>query len=156
LRVTTRYLYFCAGIPSTPVWAERFVSLGHTDGFRSFVLVADVGDDLIGFARFSQGPHADPHEHSADMGIVLTDAWQRRGLGGQMLKQLAKEAMARGVTTLTAEVLWANRRMLRLAHRIFPNVHITYAWGSCVLTIDLDAWRASHAQRMSFAEANTK
>jgi RimJ/RimL family protein N-acetyltransferase len=137
---TTRYLYFCAGIPANEQWAERFASLGHTDGDRSYVLVAEVDDELVGFARFSQGPHADPQEHAADMGIVLTDAWQGRGLGGHMLYRLTAEAQAREVTTLSTVVLWENRRMLRLAQRIFPDMRTTYANGSCELSIDLESW----------------
>src|SRR6185437_3948782 len=73
---TTRYLYFCAGIPATALWAERFGSLSRADGARSYVLAAEVGNELVGFARFSQGPHADPHETAADMGVLLTDTWQ--------------------------------------------------------------------------------
>src|SRR5689334_1217987 len=46
---TTRYLYFCAGIPATALWAERFGALSRTDGARSYVLVAEVGDELVGF-----------------------------------------------------------------------------------------------------------
>ncbi len=144
----TRYLYFCAGIPANALWAERFGDLSHTDGARSYVLVAEMGDELVGFARFSQGPHADPHERAADLGILLTDAWQGRGLGGHMLCRLAAEAYARGVTTLTAIVLWENRRMLRLARRIFPDMRITYAYGTCELTIDLEAWWARPDERM--------
>lgn len=145
---TTRYLYFCAGIPANEAWAERFAALGHTDGDRSYVLVAEVGDELIGFARFSQGPHADPDERSVDMGIVLTDAWQGRGLGGHMLHRLVEEARARAVTTFTALVLWENRRMLRLARRIFPDVRIAYSSGSCDLTIDLAPQWDTLSERM--------
>jgi len=145
---TTRYLYFCAGIPATPLWAERFGALSRTDNERSYVLVAAVGDELVGFARFSQGPHAEPHERAADLGVLLTDSWQGRRLGGYMLCRLATEALARGVTTLTAAVLWENRRMLRLARRIFPDVHITYASGTCELTIDLESWWAKQNEQM--------
>jgi len=143
---TTRYLYFCAGIPSNATWAERFVSLGHTEGDCSYVLAAEVGGELIGFARFGQNPGAGAHV--MEMGIMLTDAWQGRGLGGHMLCRLAEEAQARGVTTLTAVVLWENRRMLRLARRTFPNVRIVYADGTCELTIDLESWDAELDQRM--------
>jgi RimJ/RimL family protein N-acetyltransferase len=145
---TTRYLYFCAGIPATALWAERFGALSRTDGERSYVLVAEVGNELVGFARFSQGPHAEPHERAADMGVLLTDTWQGRRLGGYMLCRLATEALARGVTTLTAAVLWENRRMLRLARRIFPEVHITYASGTCELTIDLESWWTKQNEQM--------
>ncbi len=145
---TTRYLYFCAGIPATALWAERFGALSRTDGERSYVLVAEAGDELVGFARFSQGPHAESDERAADLGVLLTDSWQGRRLGGYMLCRLATEAMARGVTTLTAAVLWENRRMLRLARRIFPDVHITYASGTCELTIDLESWWAKQNEQM--------
>jgi RimJ/RimL family protein N-acetyltransferase len=145
---TTRYLYFCAGIPATPLWAERFGSLSRADGARSYVLVAEVENELVGFARFSQGPHAEPHESAADMGVLLTDSWQGRRLGGYMLCRLATEALARGVTTLTAVTMWENRRMLRLARHSFPDVRIAYASGICELTIDLESWWAKSDERM--------
>jgi acetyltransferase len=142
---TTRYLYFCAGVPANETWAERFVALGHASGDHSYALAAEVDGELIGFARFSQNPGADPY--AAEVGIILTDAWQGRGLGGHMLCRLAAEAQARGVTTLTAVVLWENRRMLRLARRTFPDMHIAYAAGSCELTIDLESWWARLDER---------
>jgi len=145
---TTRYLYFCAGIPATALWAERFGALSRTDGERSHVLVAEVGNELVGFARFSQGPHAEPHERAADMGVLLTDTWQGRRLGGYMLCRLATEALARGLTTLTAVTMWENRRMLRLARRIFPDVHITFASGTCELTVDLESWWAKQDEQL--------
>jgi acetyltransferase len=137
---TTRYLYFCAGIPANALWAARFGALSHADGARSYVMVAESRGELVGFARFSQEPGADPTDRSADLGILLADGWQGRGLGGHMLCRLAAEAHTRGVTALTATVLWENRRMLRLARRIFPDTHITYGYGMSELAIDLDLW----------------
>ena len=132
---TTRYLYFCAGVPSNETWAERFVALGHGDDCLSYVLVAEVGDDLIGFARLGRSPHTDPH--TMEVGIILTDAWQRRGLGGQMLCRLAAEARRHAITAFTAIALWENRRVLRLARRTFPAVRIACASASCELSLDL-------------------
>lgn len=145
---STRYLYFCAGIPANALWAERFGALSRTDGERSYVLVAEVGDELVGFARFSQGPDAGPDERGADLGILLTDAWQGRRLGGHMLCRLAAEAYKHGVTTLTAVALWENRRMLRLARRLFPDMRIAYASGTCDLTVDLASWWAKSDERL--------
>jgi RimJ/RimL family protein N-acetyltransferase len=133
---TTRYLYFCAGVPSNETWAERFVALGHADDCLSFVLVAEVDDDLIGFARLGRSPRTDPH--TMEVGIILTDAWQRRGLGGQMLRRLAVEARRHAIQAFTALALSENRRVLRLARRTFPGVHIACAAGSCELTLDLE------------------
>jgi RimJ/RimL family protein N-acetyltransferase len=134
---TTRYLYFCAGVPSTETWAERFVALGHADDCDSYVLVAEVDDDLIGFARFSRSPQTDPQ--TMEVGIILTDAWQRRGLGGQMLRRLAVEARRHAIKAFSAIALSENRQALRLARRTFPAVRIACASESCELTLDLEA-----------------
>ncbi|MGH2504655.1 MAG: GNAT family N-acetyltransferase [Ktedonobacterales bacterium] len=138
---TTRYRYFLAGVPPNEVWAERFVALSRLDGRRSAAAVAEVDGRLVGFACFRQHPQAAPDDGMAEVGIVLTDAWQGRGLGGHLLTQLAREALRREVSTLIAETLADNQRMLRLTRRIFPNVRIDYSSGSCTLTIDLDAWQ---------------
>jgi hypothetical protein len=92
---STRYLYFCAGVPATPTWAERFVALASPrspDRDQSHVLVAEVGSELVGFARFSSG--SGTQSHVRDLDIVLTDASQGRGLGGYLLCRLATEARA--------------------------------------------------------------
>lgn len=138
---TTRYRYFLAGVPPNEVWAERFVALSRLDGRRSAAVVAEVDGRLVGFACFRQHPQADPDDDMAEVGIVLTDAWQGRGLGGHLLTWLAREALRREVSTLVAETLADNQRMLRLARRIFPNVRIDCADGSCTLTIWLNTWR---------------
>ncbi|MGH2502070.1 MAG: hypothetical protein ACRDID_06085, partial [Ktedonobacterales bacterium] len=52
-----------------------------------------------------------------------------------------REARRREVSTLVAETLADNQRMLRLARRIFPNVRIDCAYGSCTLTIWLNTWQ---------------
>lgn len=132
---STRYLYFCAGVPSTDTWAERMVALTHADGRWSYVLAAEVNDMLIGFARFGQDPRLVPH--AADFGIILTDTWQRRGLGGIMLCRLADEARRRAVVRFDGVALWENRRVLRLIRRIFPDVSMDCASGACELSVDL-------------------
>ncbi|HEY8323234.1 MAG TPA: GNAT family N-acetyltransferase [Ktedonobacterales bacterium] len=138
---TTRYRYFLAGVPPNEVWAERFVALSRLDGRRCAAVVAEVDGRLVGFACFRQHPQADPDDDMAEVGIVLTDAWQGRGLGGHLLTWLAREALRREVSTLVAETLADNQRMLRLARRTFPNLRVACASGSCTLTIDLDAWQ---------------
>lgn len=136
----TRYRYFLAGVPPNDLWAERFVALSRLGGRRSAAVVAEVDGRLVGFACFRQHPQAKPDDDTAEVGIVLADAWQGRGLGGHLLTWLAREALWGEVTTLFAETLADNQRMLRLARRIFPNLRVAYASGSCTLTIDLDAW----------------
>jgi hypothetical protein len=73
-----------------------------------------------------------------EVGIILTDAWQQRGLGGKMLCRLAVEARRHAVKAFSAIALWENQRVLRLARRTFPAVRIACASGSCELTLDLE------------------
>jgi RimJ/RimL family protein N-acetyltransferase len=135
----TRYLYFCAGVPANEAWADRFASLGCADGQTSYALVAEAADalggdsEVIGLARFVRSTEGG----SADIGILLADPWQSRGLGRFVLNRLRLEARRRAVGVFTGSMLWENRRMLRLARRIFPHLKVTCAQGVCDLTMTL-------------------
>jgi acetyltransferase len=52
---------------------------------------------------------------SGDFGIVLADAWQRRGIGARMVRLLIDNARARGLAKLRGHVLATNDGMLGLA-----------------------------------------
>jgi RimJ/RimL family protein N-acetyltransferase len=140
----TRYLYFCSGVPANDIWANHFARLGRADGHTAWALVAEPGDtsgdapegnhEVIGLARFSRNAHG----QSAEIGILLADAWQSRGLGRFVLDRLRLEARRRAVAVFTGTVLWENRRMLRLARRLFPQLQLTCSQGVCDLTITLD------------------
>jgi RimJ/RimL family protein N-acetyltransferase len=135
----TRYLYFCAGVPANETWADRFATFGIADGRTSYALVAEMGDapdaenGVIGLARFVRSAE----DQSAEIGILLADAWQSRGLGGLVLDRLRVEAQRRAVAIFTGSVLWENRRMLRLARRVFPHLKLACAQGACDLTVAL-------------------
>jgi len=126
----TRYFYFCAGVPCNDVWAERFVSLGRAEGDASYALVVEAGEVMIGVARFDRSPDG----RTAEIGLLLADAWQSRGLGRYVLDQLSAEAQRRAVTAFTGYMLWENRRMLRLARRAFAHMDLDCAQGGCLLT----------------------
>ncbi len=134
LSETTRYLYFCAGVPRNDAWAERFVALGRADGSSSYALVAEAGGEVVGIARFDRSKD----QRSAEIGILLADPWQSRGLGAFVLRRLTAEARRRAVATFTGYTAWENRRMLRLARRVFAHLHTDCALGGCYLTINLD------------------
>jgi acetyltransferase len=136
----SRFLYFCAGVPANDTWADRFVALGRSDGRTAYALVAEPGDapdgsqEIIGLAcyvRKAAGP-------AADIGILLADAWQSRGLGRFVLDRLGCEARRRAVPVFAGTVLWENRRMLRLVRRLFPQAQLNCVQGLCDLTITFD------------------
>jgi acetyltransferase len=52
---------------------------------------------------------------SAEFGIAVTDAWQRRGIGSALLGMIEQAAAAAGVTRLTGESLAVNDTFLSFA-----------------------------------------
>jgi GNAT superfamily N-acetyltransferase len=121
LSMETTYRRFFAVHPelSAPE-LERFTHVDHHD---REAIVATVGDEIVGVARFDR--LIDPEE--AEVAFVVTDRWQGNGLGSALLDRLVQRARAEGVSRLVAETLADNWRMVavftdaglpvRIAHR---------------------------------------
>jgi acyl-CoA synthetase (NDP forming)/GNAT superfamily N-acetyltransferase len=104
----TIYLRFFSPIPSlSDAMVERFVNVDYAD---RMALVAQLGDDLIGVARYDRIPGTD----QAEVAFVVDDAHQGRGLGTLLLEHLAGVARHQGVRQFMAETLPGNNRMLRM------------------------------------------
>jgi RimJ/RimL family protein N-acetyltransferase len=131
---STRFLYFCAGVPANEAWAERFAALGRVDGQVSYALVVTVDDAIIGLARFDRGADG----QSAEIGLLLADAWQSRGLGRVVLDRLIDEARRRAIGVFTGHALWENRRILRLVRSAFPRMSQECSQGECELIMYFD------------------
>jgi GNAT superfamily N-acetyltransferase len=119
----TVYRRFHAPRRSPPVDAHRLVEVDHD--LRE-ALVAVVGGEVIGVARYDRSP-ADPA--SADVAVVVEDAWQGVGVGRQLLGELTQLAARRGVRSLTADVQADNDRMVGLVRRLLPGAVLTPAHG---------------------------
>ena len=125
----TRYFRFFGPYPHLSARdVERFTVVDHD---RRVAIVATLGNDLIGVARYET-----VRDGVAEVAFVIEDAHQGRGLGPLMLEHLAAAARERGITSFEADVLPSNRRMLRVfrdagysARRAFDvdAVHVTFA-----------------------------
>ncbi len=115
LSTETRYLRFFAPVMPGPALVRR---MSGGDGHVSAV-VAVRGGVIIGHAMAvdQAGPNG---ASTADIGVVVTDAWQGLGVGTALLRALTAGAQARGVTSLTMDVLPGNHRMLALIARLWP------------------------------------
>jgi GNAT superfamily N-acetyltransferase len=102
-----------------PATVHHLVAVDHD---RREALVAVVGDEVVGVARYDRSP-ADPD--SAEFAVVVEDAWQGFGLGRQLLGELAALAARRGVRRLTATVQMDNDRMVWLIRRLLPGSRLT-------------------------------
>jgi len=102
--------------------AETVHHLVDVDHDHREAVVAMVGDDVVGVARYDRSPD-DPFV--AEMAVLVEDAWQGIGLGRQLLTALADLARRRGVRTVTATVQADNDRMVWLIRRLFPGSTLT-------------------------------
>jgi GNAT superfamily N-acetyltransferase len=115
----TVYRRFHAPLRRPPVGADRLVRVDHD--LRE-ALVAVVGGDVVGVARYDRSP-AD--RSTAEVAVVVEDAWQGVGVGRQLLEQLTRLAARRGVRTLTATVQRDNDRVIGLIERLLPGSAFT-------------------------------
>lgn len=95
-------------------------------------VVAIVGREIIGLASFHRW-RDDPA--TADVAIVVEDAWQHHGIGRHMARRLARVAATRGVERLHADVLADNRSASGLIRRVASGSKARFADGT--LSYDL-------------------
>lgn len=112
----TRYLSLFSSRELTPGELETWTDI---DPMRRLALVAVVPDgdeeQQLGVARCAR----DGEEPTNwDFAVVVTDAWQRRGLGEALLLHLMQCAEGVGVETLSSLTLSTNQAMLSLARRL--------------------------------------
>jgi len=102
-----------------PVLSPRDLAyLTELDFDRRVALVATLSPGgpapLAGVARYDVLPTRDGQPVRAELGIVVEDRHQNRGIGTVLLKHLLGVAHDHGIAEVTAEVLPQNTRMLEL------------------------------------------
>ena len=121
LSLRTRYLRFFAGITPTASMLRHLAG-----GAGADALIATDGDVIIGHAmavdRAGSGSGS-----TADVAVVVADAWQGRGIGSALLQALIGRAQARGVAWLTMDVQHANTLMRGIIARRWPNARPDYS-----------------------------
>lgn len=97
-----------------PDWAQILATVDYR---RRLALVAErptaAGPELVGVARWEPAGRLD----TAEVALVVQDAWQGKGLGRILLDALLAAAEARGIRRFVAWVLADNTRMLGLLSR---------------------------------------
>jgi GNAT superfamily N-acetyltransferase len=104
-------------LPASAV--RRLVEVDHD---RREAVVAVVGGEVVGVARYDRSP-ADPA--TAELAVVVEDAWQGMGVARQLLSELVALARARGVAVLTGTVQPDNTPVLALVRRLLPTAVLT-------------------------------
>jgi len=96
----------------TPATLVRFTQIDYA---REMALLATIdagtAERVIGIARYV----ACADGETAEFALVVADAWQKRGVGRQLMRVLIEEAREKGYRRMVGDVLAMNAKMLRLA-----------------------------------------
>ena len=115
LSAHTRYLRFFG--PVAPGAALLRTLAGLADNIDA--LVAVRGGVIVGHAMAVD--RDEPRgTRVTDIGLVVHDAWQGRGVGSALMRALVTGAQARGVSTLEKDVLDGNRQVLAMITGHWP------------------------------------
>jgi GNAT superfamily N-acetyltransferase len=108
--------YFAASLRDRPV--EQTLLAWYRS---SCVGVADLGVDAAG---------------TPNLGVLVEDGWQRRGVGTRLAASLLDSARAKGLSTVHADVLGDDRFILQALRRIAP-LRVSIEFGTLSIDIDL-------------------
>ena len=95
---------------------ERLTRICFIDYDREMALVAERdlgpsgGSEILGIGRFTR-THG---TNDAEMAILVSDDFHRRGLGTELLRRLLEIARREKVERITADILAENRAMQRI------------------------------------------
>lgn len=133
-------LYQRAHYSAREVPPEAAVQLLTTDYVNSLALAAvhatPAGEEIVGVSRYARIEATD----RAECAVVVTDAWQGRGVGTELMRSLAYAAQARGITQLVGLSLGENRRIAAWAHQFgWPITTEPNSGGLLQVTLDLNA-----------------
>lgn len=114
LSLDTAYRRFFTGIGSPPAALVR--RLVEVEPGRRAVVVAVAGTEVVGLAdsAVTDGGRV------VELGVVVADGWQRRGLGPPLCAAALAPAVAAGVPLLRAHTLPDNARVARMLRRRWP------------------------------------
>ena len=108
LSAQSRQRRFLQALPRLPEALVRL--LVEVDGCRHVALVAEVGGETAGIARFVALPD---QTGTAEVAVTVADRFQGRGIGGLLLDALGRAAVGVGMDMLVYLVDPTNRPMLR-------------------------------------------
>jgi GNAT superfamily N-acetyltransferase len=142
LSVQTRYLRFFGPVTPTPALLDLLS--GQPVGVHAMVAVADgviVGHAMASDRPEPEGGHVPAQDRTTDIGLVVSDAWQGRGVGSALMRTLADQAKARGVTWLAMDVLHVNRRVLAMIVGHWPAADVDHSRDSLGIRIRLPRYQ---------------
>jgi GNAT superfamily N-acetyltransferase len=114
------YRFFASVCPPT---TGLLRALSGATGSADILVVTDSKGAMIGHAMAADARQAGGRLET-NIGLVVGDEWQRRGLGTTLLRMLVGRASRRGVNALVLDVLPENETMRGIIRRRWPDAGI--------------------------------
>jgi acetyltransferase len=97
---------------------ERLIRVCFNDYDRELALIVEhegeAGREALAVGRLSRTPG----QKSAEFALLISDAWQHRGLGTELLRRLVAIGRSEGVSAITASILPDNLDMQRVCSKV--------------------------------------
>ena len=130
----SRYLRFFSNSPVGPELEVHRIEDGRPLVAVVAIDTGDTGDTgdagvdhIIGLAT------CDVTGVAGDLAVFVEDGWQGRGLGNRLSRTLMREAMAAGIESVSAHILWDNPASLHMMRRAFPDARVEADHGEYVI-----------------------
>jgi GNAT superfamily N-acetyltransferase len=116
LSVPSAHFRFLTGLgrPS-PRLVARLLRRDATHG----AWLAEIGQAVVGHAMWAL------LDDTVELGVVVTDAWQGRGIGQWLVQSALAEAAVAGAVAVRLDVHPENRRVVSMLGRKLPGAHVT-------------------------------
>ncbi len=113
---------------------ERLVRVCFSDYDRDIPLVAEVGEEPTGVPRIiGIGRLGKEHlMNEGEFALIISDAWQGKGLGRQLLEFLIQVARDEGLSRLSGHILGDNREMQAVCRKLGFKFHHQHGDTECV------------------------
>ncbi len=144
---TVRERYFGLSSLSYRTDHQRLIRtcLNDFDSQMAIVAARPGVDEILAVGRLSRARRSD----TADLSLIVSDDWQSKGLGRQMLALLIEIGRAEGLQSLTATMLTGNQAMLDLcqkhgfrpdARQLSPVIQLSLQLRPPAASTDDDVW----------------
>jgi len=140
----TRYLRFFGPVTPGPALLR---SLAGCAGTADAVIA--VRDGLIVGHAMAADRIDSPGTRITDIGVVVADDWQGRGIGSALMRSVITGARTRGVTLLEMDVLGHNRQVLNMITSHWPAARIEQSRDCISIRIHLPGASSSPAPSSS-------
>src|SRR5579859_4938602 len=141
LSAQTRYLRFFAALQVSPAMLRMLAGVGDADVVVATDDCAVVGH---GMATYQVGPDG---ASVMEIGVVVADAWQGRGVGSALVRALMAAAQSRGASVLAMDVLPGNRKVLGMIASHWPTANLAHSADGVVIRVRLEPQQGGRGLR---------